>query len=137
MNYEEGQAVPEGYRVEERARRGLVIGGAVTFGVTYILSAMVGLMAESVDRASGGSGESFLPLYIPLAGPFITVGTADAKGGGVFVLMVDGLAQVAGAAMFIGGLAAPEKKLVRNDVALSVKPIVTGDTVGLGVSGSL
>ncbi len=137
MNYEEGQAVPEGYRVEERARRGLIIGGAVTFGVTYILSAMVGLVAESADRASGGTGQSYIPLYIPLAGPFITIGTSDAKGGGVFVLMVDGLAQVAGAAMFIGGLAAPQKKLVRNDVALSVKPIVTGDTLGLGVSGSL
>ncbi|WP_437819052.1 hypothetical protein [Sorangium sp. So ce1078] len=137
MNYEEGQAVPEGYRVEERARRGLVIGGAVTFGVTYILSAMVGLVAESADRAVGGTGESYIPLYIPLAGPFITIGTADAKGGGVFVLMVDGLAQVAGAAMFIGGLAAPQQKLVRNDVSLSVKPIVTGDTLGLGVSGSL
>ncbi|KYF98911.1 hypothetical protein BE17_11165 [Sorangium cellulosum] len=137
MNYEEGQTVPEGYRVEGRARRGLVIAGAVTFGVTYILSAMVGLVAEAGDRASGGSGAAYMPLYIPLAGPFVTIGTAEAKGGGVFMLMVDGLAQVGGVAMFIGGLAAPEKKLVRNDVSLSVKPIVTADTLGLGLSGSL
>ncbi|KYF68855.1 hypothetical protein BE15_28300 [Sorangium cellulosum] len=137
MNYEEGQAIPEGYRVEPRARRGLIIGGAVTFGVTYVLSAMVGLVAEADERAQGGSGASYMPLYIPLAGPFITIGTAEAKGGGVFILMIDGLAQVAGAAMFIGGIAAPEKKLVRNDVSLSVKPIVSADTLGLGVSGSL
>lgn len=137
MNYEEGMPIPEGYRVESRARRGLLIGGAVTFGVTYVLSAMVGLVAESADRATGGDGESFIPLYIPLAGPFITISTAQARGGGIFVLMVDGLAQVGGAAMFIGGLAAPVKKLVRNDVALSVKPMVMGDTVGFGVSGSL
>lgn len=137
MDYEEGQPIPEGYHVETRARRGLIIGGAVTFGVTYLLSVLVGLSAETADVASGGTGESFTPLYIPLAGPFVTIGTAEAKGGGIFVLMLDGVAQVAGATMLIGGLASPATKLVRNDFGLSVKPIVTGNTLGFGLSGTL
>src|SRR5688572_15787699 len=53
MNYEEGQPIPPGYRVETRARRGLIIAGAVTFGVTYLLSAF----AASIAVDGGGSEE--------------------------------------------------------------------------------
>jgi hypothetical protein len=137
MDYEEGQPVPDGYHLQTRARRGLIIGGAVTFGSVYLLSAVVGLSLEAGDRALGGTGDSYWPLYVPLAGPFIAIGTTNAQGGGIFTLMIDGLAQVGGAAMLVGGIAAPATKLVRNDLALQVHPIVGGGTVGLGVSGSL
>src|SRR5690349_4987127 len=40
--YEEGDPIPPGYHAESKVRKGLVIGGAVTFGVMYILSVLVG-----------------------------------------------------------------------------------------------
>lgn len=136
MNYEEGQAIPPGYHLETRARRGLVIGGAVTFGVTYLLSAFV----ASIAMDSGG-GDEFGPLLIPVAGPFVTVGTAESEGSGTFALVLDGLAQAGGVAMFVAGLVSEEEYLLRNDAAVprfTVTPMRLGsDSFGLGVRGSM
>jgi hypothetical protein len=137
MEYEEGDPIPAGYHLETRTRRGLIVGGAVTFGTTYLLTVLTGLIAESVNRATGGDGRSVAPLYIPVAGPFIALDTMNAEGAGVFVLVLDGLAQAGGVAMLFSGIAFPALKLVRNDVALSVHPLIGGGTVGLGVHGAL
>jgi hypothetical protein len=136
MNYEEGQPIPPGYRVETRARRGLIIAGAVTFGVTYLLSAFAASIA--VD---GGGSEEFGPLFVPVAGPFITIGTAGSEGTGTFALVLDGVAQAGGIAMFIAGIATEEKFLMRNDVSkpnITVTPMMVGDSsFGLGIRGSM
>lgn len=137
MDYEEGQPVPDGYHVATKARRGLIIGGAVTFGSVYLLTTLTAAAIESDDHSLVSSGDSYTPLYIPVAGPFIAISTVNAEGGGVFILLLDGIAQAAGVAMLIGGIASPATKLVRNDVSWQVHPIVGGGTVGLGISGSL
>jgi hypothetical protein len=134
MPFEEGQPIPPGYRVETRARRGLIVGGAVTFGALYLLSAFTASVA--VD---GGNSEEFAPLFIPVAGPFVTVGTARAEGVGTFALVLDGIGQAGGVAMFIAGMATEEKFLLRNDQAkISVTPMMVGESsFGLGIRGSM
>lgn len=134
MPFEEGQPIPPGYRVETRARKGLIVGGAVTFGVLYLLSAFTASVA--VDS---GDSEEFGPLFIPVAGPFVTIGTAEAQGVGTFALVLDGVGQAGGVAMFIAGMVTEEKFLLRNDQAkISVTPMMVGESsFGLGIRGAM
>jgi hypothetical protein len=110
LPYEPGQPVPPGYRVKTRASRSLLISGAVTFGVPYVVSALIASTVLSADTASG---EPLAPLFIPFAGPFITIGTTHAGGVASFWLVLDGLAQIGGAALFTGGLLTEDRFLQR------------------------
>jgi hypothetical protein len=109
LPYEEGQTVPNGYRLRTRPVRSLVVSGSITFGVTYLISLIVGATAV----AQGGDNKSFAPLFAPVVGPFISIGTIGSSGTGTLWLVIDGLTQTAGAAMLITGLAVDEKFLQR------------------------
>jgi hypothetical protein len=143
MDYIEGAEVPPGYIKVERIRKGLVIAGAVTFGVSWLVSATAGvaLTDESNhnecyaygDDIEGGGGyysecrdddnEGAIPLFIPLVGPFIAMGTMDAEGPGRAALFLDGVVQVGGMAMLIAGVAAKQTVLVRSgNTTVSVAP---------------
>jgi hypothetical protein len=67
-----------------------------------------------------------MPLVIPVAGPFITIGTASSEGAGTLLLILDGLAQTSGVVMFIAGLATEDTELVRNDILGAVPEINVG-----------
>ncbi|EYF08571.1 hypothetical protein [Chondromyces apiculatus] len=135
--YEEGMQIPDGYTLEMRARRGLVIAGAVTFGTMYGLSLIGG-----VQSISDGNGD-FGALVVPLVGPFIALATSDASIDGELgaVLVVDGIAQIGGALMLLGGLLSQKKVLIRNDLAsehVEIVPFATGrGDLGLGIRGTM
>jgi hypothetical protein len=135
LDYEEGQPIPAGYHLDSKIRKGLFIGGTVTFGACYLLSALSASVADS------GNNDEFAPLFVPVAGPFITIGTANAEGAGTFWLVVDGVAQAGGLVMAIAGLVAQEELLVRNDVGkpkITVSPFYAGNgSFGLGVAGAM
>jgi hypothetical protein len=103
---------PEGYRIDEHVRKGLVIGGGLVLGTAYAL----GLGLATVSDF-GNHGDM---LLIPVAGPLLTLmartKTKD-DGGVVFGLWLDELVQVAGATMMIVGVSATKKEFVRQDVA--------------------
>ncbi|MDB4942850.1 MAG: hypothetical protein JWP97_2384 [Labilithrix sp.] len=131
-DYEEGEPVPQGYHPEQRTRTGLVVGGAVTLGVMWMISALVGAAINDVEHSDGGDF-----LYIPVLGPFLQMTRTDSSSGNM-VLAIDGIAQGAGAAMLIGGIVAPRTVLVRNDLAeVRVTPMKVGrDGTGLGLTGT-
>jgi hypothetical protein len=137
LEWEEGDPVQPGYHPTTRIRRGLVIGGAVTFGTTYLLTAFT---AAILVEGGSNNGSIYGPLFAPVLGPFITIGTAHASGSGTFVLVLDGLAQTGGLAMLIAGLVAPKTALVRNDVAkttITPVPMTFGpSSSGLGLVGT-
>jgi hypothetical protein len=128
-SWDESQPIPPGYRTEERMRKGLVIGGAVTFGTMYLLTA---LGAAICSDAGGTCGA----LYVPAIGPFIQMGQSSTATGGFF-LALDGVVQLGGVAMLIAGIAAPKTVLVRNDVGfeLHFAPIISRDHTGMGLVG--
>jgi hypothetical protein len=94
-------------------------------------------------------------LLVPVAGPWIMLAMGGAKDRDVTetygsssyttrednsflraVLVADGMAQVAGAAMLIAGIGYPKKRLVRNDVTVSVSPMRFGqDGYGFAARG--
>lgn len=135
LPYEEGDPIPYGYRPETRIRKGLVIGGAVTLGSLYLISASIGSLAKDIDSSS----DAFTPLFFPVVGPFVTIQTADSQGSGTFFLLIDGVGQTAGLAMLIAGIASPRSVLLRNDLAeVRVAPVVVGDgQLGVGLVGTM
>ena len=67
-DWEEGQPVPYGYHPETRARKGLVITGAVLFGVSYLLSTLVATENSSTYDYDSGTYQtrSYEALWIPV-----------------------------------------------------------------------
>lgn len=135
--YTEGDPIPDGYERDTRVRKGLVIGGAVTLGVLWGVTAIFG--GIFTDLGSLG-GDAYVPLFIPAVGPFIAVETMHTDVAGGAVLIIDGVAQTAGLAMFIAGLAAQEQVLrrtVANGIDVELTPLVMPEQhYGLGLRGS-
>lgn len=117
VDWEPGEPIPAGYHPITRKRTGLVVGGAVTFGATYLFTALGGAIASDT-----GSDRAAL-LMIPVVGPFAMVG--DGSGAtGSFGLVLNGLTQAAGVTMFALGFALPKTVLVRDDLAkVEVSPV--------------
>jgi hypothetical protein len=114
---------PPGYHTESRARTGLVVSGGVMFGVTYALSAITAIGAISANDSG------YQPLFIPVAGPFVALGSTHVFVGtqdglqeagkvlGAIALVFDGIIQFAGATLFVVGLAVPRDVVVRDTPA--------------------
>ncbi|MEO7096946.1 MAG: hypothetical protein ABI175_27050, partial [Polyangiales bacterium] len=131
-SYQDGQPIPWGYTRVQKARKGLVIGGAVTLGVVYGFSAVFGAIGNDL-RDAGETRTDTSAMWIPIAGPFLQLKETSTSTGKLFFFHV-GLAQTAGALMLIYGLTSPRTLLVRND-QLSVVPMLSKDAGGMMVSG--
>jgi hypothetical protein len=135
IEWEPGEPIPPGYRPSTKFRTGLVVGGAVTLGSVWLTNV---IFASFVVSAGGGDAA---PLFAPVVGPFIaigTIGTRDLGGLGTFWLAFDGVVQCAGAAMLIAGFAAPRNILVRvGSVTLQPTPVNFGKAgSGFGITGT-
>jgi hypothetical protein len=150
-DWSEGEPVPPGYHESTRIRKGLVIGGAVLFGSTYLLSAFTATVgaADASENCiwstpSCNSSNPLTSLFIPAVGPFIQMAHSGNTAVGNFWLALDGIAQVGGITMFAIGLASPKTVLVRNDLGsitrkdfqLSLAPIVSPQRQGMGFVGT-
>ncbi len=130
LEYEEGQEIPPGYRLERRVQKGLTIAGASIFGGAWILS--IAGAASLIENNDG-----IAPLFVPLVGPFIAMGTTGTNfNQNTFLgalLLLDGFTQVAGATMMIVGIAKKKPLLVleKNSTA-ALSNVVPEVQVGLG-----
>lgn len=148
--WEPGEEVPEGYRVVRKSRRGLVIAGSIVGGIAYGGSLVAATAADYEDES--------VALMVPVAGPWIMLALGGAKNrtcteselsdylrrdhcgdrsGARAALALDGLMQVAGAAMLTIGIAYPSTRLVRKGLQVSMAPVSFGhDGYGVGAIGS-
>jgi hypothetical protein len=112
-----------------------VVGGAVTLGVLWILTAVPSTIAADVS----GNGAVALGA-IPVIGPFALIPQGGGYASVDFLCVLDGVGQIAGAAMLIAGIAAPKKVLVRADsagVTVMPKPMTFGkNSGGFGLAGT-
>jgi hypothetical protein len=138
LPYKDGAPAPHGYRLETQMNRKLARAGAIVLGSSWALAA---LTAGTVLSEGSSESESYAPLLVPVAGPFITLGTGedidfsdgDGRLSGALVL-VDGLAQATGLALLVAGLVANQKVWVRDDIpreaSLPAPEILVGPTGG-------
>jgi hypothetical protein len=136
-SWEPGEPIPPGYHPAERVRKGLIIGGAVTFGVLYLLS-VIGAAAVHDANSAGGGSDNADALYVPALGPFMQMTHTSSATGNVFNA-INGIGQSAGLVMLIVGLTSPRTILVRNDVGvLRVQPVpyMSSHSAGLGLVAS-
>lgn len=124
--------VPTGYRVVDRANTSLVKTGWWMFGISYGLGSLVAL--------GGARGSSV--MLVPVVGPFIYAATDDSNGysssndDAKVPAVVCGLGQGIGA-LLLGLGYAGTKKFVREDVKVSVAPMIGQGSWGLGIAGTL
>jgi hypothetical protein len=137
--------IPPGYRLEERARRGPIIAGAIVLGVPYTLGLWIAASSDFRNHSYW--------LVVPAIGPMLTFWTrddacdedrsdtqeaADCVGDafiGMFLVM-DTLMQTAGGAVLLYGLTSSKKVLVRQGAQLTTGPRQIGSGYGWGVSGT-
>jgi hypothetical protein len=130
LPYQDGDTLPRGYKIASRANRSYVVSGAVTFSAAWLSS----LIAAGVEVASSGKG--FAPLFVPVVGPYVAVGTTASTGAGTVWLVLDGLAQTAGVVLFAYGVAADEKYLERATSARATPlDVLAHPQVGINGSG--
>jgi hypothetical protein len=132
IEYDDTRGIPVGYRLERRARKGLVIGGTVTAGALWVASALMATLISPFES----SNDDITPLYIPVLGPFITMATANSEGGATALLFIDGVGQAGGIAMLIAGVVAKKSVLVRQDILqLEIAPMVGTHRAGTVLRG--
>jgi hypothetical protein len=137
--FEEGDTVPDGYRLSSEPRYGLVAAGAATTGSLWLISTITAIV---LDNNPDGTDDpnfdgNYAPMFIPVAGPFAAIATADSSGTGAAILALNGTLQAAGLAMFLGGFLAPKKYLAPKIGQLQVKPLVSGKMQGVSLSMDL
>jgi hypothetical protein len=117
--------VPTGYHVEERARKGLIISGALLTGIPWAIG-LAGVSSANFPNHSGW-------LVLPVLGPWLTLATRhqsrctsdgysdssiciddDTNGLARTALVFDGLVQGTGAVLFIVGISSKSQVLTRD-----------------------
>lgn len=133
--WRDGDPVPTGYHREVLSSMPWLLSGGLMFGLTYAASL-------SFVGATSSSSLEFVPLLVPVLGPFIQLGVTnvlhptDDSGLLVIVntaLIVDAVTQAVGFAFIVYGAAMPTAKLVRDVPAASILPLGPLGTPGLSL----
>jgi hypothetical protein len=142
LPYQDGQLVPEGYRLRSGPRKALVISGAIVGGAAYGFGVVGAFDSEFEDNAGY--------LLIPGVGPWLMLaaGSDPPKGCPMqevcsmsdykpLFVVAAGLAQAVGTVLFVAGLTSKRRYLERKDLEVSVVPAPLGrGAYGLGVIGA-
>ncbi len=134
LPYAEGGTPPAGYRLESRVRRGPIIAGSILAGTTYLIN----ILAAGIIEDAGDADTRTTLLYVPGVGSwgYVGGGCDGSSGSGCEFLVLHSLAHSAGVVLVIYGIAAPKKLWVREDVGLTVLPLVARGMQGLGAVGT-
>ncbi len=122
---------------EHRPRRGLVIGGAILFGVSWGIAASVSLLLSDCSSSCSTTDKNVAEvLWIPIAGPFLAgreTGSSDTP-----IWIAWSLAELAGATMFVIGVMGHDvttyKRVAGRGPAWQLSPLLARDTSGMALT---
>jgi len=122
-----------------KPRRGLVTGGAITFGVSWGVAASISFIVNTDSSCSGsGCNDETDWLWVPVAGPLITLSRENGSGGeGFFILW--SAAQAAGIVMFAVGMVGhdvQEYRYAKNGPSFHLAPMVARNTSGMALTAT-
>lgn len=127
--------VPEGYRHVSRPNGRLIGAGVALLSSGWVTSMLVASIATDVendeknDAADGVTAGDWVPMYIPVAGPFVMMATLDPRPSLRGLLLLDGIVQTAGALGVVLGITVRNHALVRSDTYADVHVVpVVGPT---------
>jgi hypothetical protein len=115
-----GGPIPPGATLETQRPTGLLVAGGIGFGAMYLTSVLNAALGTGFVSCSTGSGCDY--LYIPVVGPFVTMGSGRFTGGDMFFLGLDGVVQTAGVAIFVIGMVRARQVLVFDGTAQHSEP---------------
>ncbi len=139
LEVREGRSPPPGYYEKSTIRKGLVIPGAIVFGVTYGLSFLIGTMGSDDDNSD-------LYLLVPVAGPIIWGHSkkCDEYGGNCGSPTLGwmlGIGQAVGITLFYFGVTKRDKVWRREEIqhgSVTLSPMLVGRrTPGFALTGRL
>jgi tetratricopeptide (TPR) repeat protein len=89
MDYDSDKPIPPGYQLESNSRRGLVVTGAIIFGISYgialgVASSTTESSTSTPSTSSSSSSSNQVPyksssLYIPVLGPWLALDSVRTK----------------------------------------------------------
>ena len=109
-----GGPIPMGMHLETRRLHGLVVGGAIVFGVSYLASTLTVAACSGLVTTSCTQGMGW--MLVPAAGPFVALGFAQTTESRA-LLVIDGLLQGAGLAMMAAAFLTTRTVLVDDPYA--------------------
>jgi hypothetical protein len=134
--YDDTRPPPLGYTPVWRARSGLIFGGGITFGATYLFCVYLAGTAGHPDPEARRN--ELAPMFIPIAGPFVQIfEPSDATATVKVELAVLGGLQLAGALVLFRGLTTKRRVFIRNDLLrnMTISPMTGNATTGMLLSG--
>jgi len=111
-----------------RAQRGLVLAGAITFGVSWGIAASISLLCAG--RCSDGADY----LWVPIAGPLL-LGLDASEASGIFILW--SATEAAGAIMLVIGAMGHdvmEYRIARHGPTVHLAPLFARDASGMALT---
>jgi hypothetical protein len=131
-DWEEGEPIPRGYHTRVRPNARLVAAGASILGSLYVLSAIAGTDGTDTCRTRGCHDTSL--LFIPLAGPFARMAIGKNNLTSEVLLGLDGVGQLAAAAMLFAGVTSTtlvlKRDLASSAPTMTVEPYLLGSSAG-------
>lgn len=115
---------------------GLVVGGAITFGLSWSLAALFGVFGHGSDCVENCDGHS--AFFVPAVGPAIWAAGHPSAHGTPFFYALSG-AETGGLVMLIIGLVGhdvPQGRVSERGPRLQLLPMLAGDSRGMTLATS-
>lgn len=127
-------------RYDLKPRVGMIIGGAVTLGVSWLMHSGIAAMAQAVYTETERPVREMWPNYIPVLGPWITMTTLpndSVRGLSMVGLAFSGLVQGTGLALLIAGAVSKQRVPVyAANQKIQLTPVIGPASTGLALSGN-
>lgn len=137
--YDPDQPVPQGYRLQSRPTVGLLGMGIGLFSTGWVTAVVMGIAfgEEAKDDPNGPDASNFIPLYFPVAGPFVTMAVLKPGPAELGLLLADGVFQIAGSVgILVGSLKRSYRLIYTGETAsVEVLPAAGAGYFGLQTMG--
>jgi hypothetical protein len=134
--YDPDQPIPQGYRLQSRPTVGVLGMGIGMFSAGWVTSVVMGivLMEEAKKDPNGPDASAFVPMYIPVVGPFVEMAVLRPGPAELGLLITDGIFQLAGSVGILVGSLKRTYRLVYTGETASVE---LAPAAGKGFGGLL
>jgi len=132
--YRDGESVPDGYQLRSEPKYELIAVGATVLGGLWLASTVSAIVLDSQPDGTGDPNfdDDYATMFIPVAGPFVTIATADSSGTGTAILALDGALQLGGAALMVAGFISSNNYLAPMFGGVQIAPMI-GETNGVSL----